>query len=276
MRMGELVLALDPARLEAQLAEGGARRDQAKARLAELVRGPRREAIEEGQARLAAAESALENAAAELGRARALAAADFESRSRIDALKTRLAEAEGRRDEAAARLGALLEGTTLEELAQARSALDAAEAAVDELRIRRQRLDVRATRDGRVDSLPYELGERPAAGAAVAVLLADGPIYARIHVPAEVQSRIAPGAAAQVRVEGRSEPLRGRLRWVSSDPAFTPFYALTEHDRGRLSYLAEVDLLEGGDDLVSGTPTEVTFELDQTNGAGGPDAGNGG
>jgi HlyD family secretion protein len=34
------------------------------------------------------------------------------------------------------------------------------------------------------------------------------------------------------------------VRWVSSEAAFTPYFALTERDRGRLSYVAKVDIGE--------------------------------
>ena len=57
----------------------------------------------------------------------------------------------------------------------------------------------------------------------------------------------------------------GRLRYVSSDAAFTPFFALTEHDRGKLSYLADVDLTGAGvRDLPTGLPVEVFFEVGAT------------
>jgi len=55
------------------------------------------------------------------------------------------------------------------------------------------------------------------------------------------------------------------VRTLAHDAAFTPYYALTQHDRGRLSYLAEVDL-EGAnlDALPTGVPVEVRFELEQS------------
>jgi len=31
-------------------------------------------------------------------------------------------------------------------------------------------------------------------------------------------------------------------RWIASEATFTPFFALTRKDRGRLTYLAEIDL----------------------------------
>ena len=50
------------------------------------------------------------------------------------------------------------------------------------------------------------------------------------------------------------------MRYVSSEAAFTPYYALTQEDRGRLSYLAEVTLTDelAAARLPSGVPVEVT------------------
>ena len=60
----------------------------------------------------------------------------------------------------------------------------------------------------------------------------------------------------EVAVDGIDAPLEGTVRWVSSDASFTPYFALTEHDRSRLSYLAEVDLAAAAQ-LPSGVPLEA-------------------
>ena len=59
LAQGALVLRLDDTRLAAQRERAVAQRDEARARLAELVRGPRRESIVEARARLEGDESAV-------------------------------------------------------------------------------------------------------------------------------------------------------------------------------------------------------------------------
>jgi len=260
---GDLVLSLDSRRLAAQVARARASRDELKARLAELERGPRAERIREGRARLVEAESTLANAQREYERGRALERQAFESAAQRDSLQARRDQARARRDEARAALEALERGNTAEELDQGRSALAAAEAALADVEIRLGRLEVRAPRPGRIDALPFKLGERPPAGAVVAVLLAAGAPYARVYVPEAVRARISTGTRARVRVAGRDGELEGRVSELAHEAAFTPYYALTQHDRGRLAYLAEVEIA-GPDtgDLPTGVPVEVTFELD--------------
>jgi HlyD family secretion protein len=258
---GALVLRQDDARLRAQVARAEATRSQAQARLAELERGPRGERVREARARLAGAESSLANALREIERARALVRERFESPARIDQLETQAAEALARRDEARAALDALEAGNTSEEVAQARAAFAAAEAALADEEIRLTRLRVLAPRSGKVDALPFEVGERPPAGAVVAVLLAAGPPYARVYVPEALRARVAEGLPATVRIDGRERSFAARLRSVSDEAAFTPYFALTQHDRGRLAYLAEVELTEPeAESLPAGVPLELRFE----------------
>ena len=66
-----------------------------------------------------------------------------------------------------------------------------------------------------------------------------------------------PGDTLTVRIDGAGT-FDGTVRWVSADASFTPYFALTEHDRSRLAYLAEVDV-PGAAGLPSGVPLEVDF-----------------
>jgi HlyD family secretion protein len=108
-----------------------------------------------------------------------------------------------------------------------------------------------------LDSWLIEAGERPLPGQPLAVLLTGTQPYARVYVPEEMRIAVTPGTAAEILVDGRAAPLKGRVRWVSSEAAFTPFFALTEHDRGRLTFAAKIDLEYDGERLPDGVPVTV-------------------
>jgi HlyD family secretion protein len=93
----------------------------------------------------------------------------------------------------------------------------------------------------------------------VAVLLADAAPYARVYVPEAVRAQAVPGARVTVHIDGVAGQFAGRVRSVSHEAAFTPYYALTERDRGRLSYLAKIDL-EG--DAARALPTGLPLEAE--------------
>lgn len=258
---GAVLVRLDERRVGAEVEVARAERDRAAARLAELERGPRPERIAEARAELAGARSAAFTARLELDRVRALTQRGVASKAQLDEAEGAFTAAVARRERATAALDALVHGTTAEELAQARAALASAESALTAAQVRLERLTVRAPLAGSIDALPFERGERPPAGAVVAVLLAGGPPYARVYVPAEIRAGVRPGVPARVFVDGIEQPFAARVRTVARDASFTPYFALTERDRSRLSYLAEVDVLdEQAAELPAGLPVEVHFD----------------
>ncbi len=97
-------------------------------------------------------------------------------------------------------------------------------------------------------------------GSPVAVLLADGPLLVRAYVPEPYRARLSAGDAVTVRIDGAGGPFEGRLRWISSDAAFTPYYALNQSERSRLMYLAEVELPPEAGGIAVGVPAQLVLE----------------
>jgi HlyD family secretion protein len=259
----QVVLRLDDRRVQAQLDQARARLAQDNARLAELQRGPRVERIEQARAGLAGAQGRLETAQHEVRRVRPLVKKELLSPSDLDTALAAYDTALAARDTARALLDELETGTTPEELDQAVAHRDASAAAVRGLEVSLERLTVRAPTAGVIDDLPLEPGERPALGAVVAVLLAGAAPHARVYLPEPLRTHVKVGDAAAVYIDGIDAPFDGRVRRVSADPAFTPYYSLTERDRSRLSYLTEVALEgEAARELPSGIPLRVIFELE--------------
>jgi HlyD family secretion protein len=250
----------EDARARAALARAEAGVVRASRRVDELLRGPRRESIAEARAGMEGARDRLAVAEREYGRAQDLVEQGLQSEAALD-------EAQGRRDTSAAelrqweaRLEALLEGTTPEELDQAVAARGEAEALLEDARVTLERLTLRAPRDGVIEAIPFKAGARPPTGAAVLVMMVDQAPYARVYIPQAVRARMRIGMEASVRVAGVDRAFAGELRMISTEAAFTPYYALTERDRGRLTYVAEVALTEPeARDLPSGLPLEVDF-----------------
>jgi HlyD family secretion protein len=79
-----------------------------------------------------------------------------------------------------------------------------------------------------------------------------------VFVPEPLRASVSPGTPMTVRIDGSGRAWQARVRFVSSDAAFTPYYALNERDRSRLSYLAEADLVEeDASALPTGMPVEA-------------------
>lgn len=254
---GQLILRQDDTRASARLREAEAAVGQAQARLDELVRGPRQEQIAQARANLAGANRDLEFRRTEFERAKDLLEKELASPQTRDRAKAELDAAEASLALRRAQLQELLAGTTVEELAQAEQSLLKAQARRDNATVDVERHRLAAPVDGVFDSRLFEPGERPPAGQPVAVMLGGSQPYARIYVPERLRARVRPGTDARITVDGTGAPLTGQVRWVAHEAAFTPYFALTERDRGRLTYLAKVDFEEQRERLPDGVPVEV-------------------
>jgi HlyD family secretion protein len=244
--------------MEPRLLQARAALSEAEHRQEELEHGPRARELDEARAALGGAESTLRTQQAEYVRVESLVQKHLVSASELDRARASRDRARAGRDEAAASLKLLQEGTRSEQIAQARATVERQRASLAELEISAARYSVRAPRAGRVEALPYKQGERPPAGAPVTILLADGVPYARVYVPEPLRAAFRPGVEVAVSVDGVTGSLRGTVRYVSAEATFTPYYSLTQKDRSRLSYLAEIDLVDPkAAELPVGIPVQV-------------------
>ena len=257
---GQLLLRLDPAAVESRLAQARSTAKQAERRLAELVAGARREQVREARALAEGAAARAAAEAREFTRIETLVKDGMLPASALDRQRALRDETTAEARAAKERLAELERGTRSEVVEQAAATLAGARAQVTELELELTRHTVRAPRAGVIDALPYELGERPPRGAPIAVLLAAGQPYARVFIPEPQRAAVQAGSPATVRIDGSERDWRGELRYVSSEAAFTPYYALNEEDRSRLSFLAEIVLTEPeAAGLPTGMPVEVTL-----------------
>ena len=259
---GQLIFRQDTSRGTARLAEAEAAAGQAQGRLDELVRGPREEQIEQGRANLDGARQDVAFRKIQFARAQELLEKELGSEGNRDRARAELDAANATLELREAQLEELLAGTTLEELAQAEAALAQASARRDNAAIDLQRLEIMAPVDGLFDSRIFETGERPAPGQPVGIVLAGEQPYARVYIPEHLRVQVRPGTDARIYVDGLDEPIDGRVRWVASEAAFTPYFALTERDRGRLTFLAKIDIVEDRDRLPDGVPVEVELQIE--------------
>jgi HlyD family secretion protein len=261
VHVGQLLAELDSGTQAAGRDALAAELSHARQRLRELQNGARPEEIAAAAARVASANADQLQTAKEYQRLRELSDRGLVAASQLD-------EQQRLRDGAAAAVSAaqadlqlLRRGTRNEQLEQARADVRTAEAQLAQQDILRARLLLNAPIDGVVESIPYRQGERPPAGAPIIVLLAAGMPYARVYVPEPLRTRVPAGSRLQVHVDGVAQSLSGVVRFVAGEASFTPYYALTQRDRSRLSYVAEIDLPDAAAQaLPVGLPVEVQLD----------------
>jgi len=151
----------------------------------------------------------------------------------------------------------LTNGTRIEDLAIGAAQLAAAQAVLASENKKLKDLTIRATRDGILDNLPWNLGERVTMGSPLAIVLAGNAPYARVYVPETVRVKIKVGQTLTVNIDGLPQGVKGKVRWIAHEPAFSPYYALNQKDRSRLMYLTEVQLPDSQTALPNGLPAQV-------------------
>ncbi|MCP3689005.1 MAG: HlyD family efflux transporter periplasmic adaptor subunit [Gammaproteobacteria bacterium] len=257
VKKGALIVKLDDTLQKAMVSKATAEVAQAEANLEKLRNGARIEDVAAARANVAGAEAALVESKANYARAVELRRLKTISVANLDkTLASRdadRAELEGAKEE----LLKLTNGTRIEDLRQAEALLDATVAVLDNENKKLSDLSVHATRDGILDNLPWNLGERVTAGSPLAIVLAGKAPYARIYVPEPYRVKVKVGDELTVHIDGLTNTITGTLRWISTEPAFTPYYALNQEERSRLMYLAEVQLPDNQSHLPNGVPAQV-------------------
>lgn len=257
VKQGTLLVQLDDTLQKAQLSKAEAEVAQAEATLEKLRNGARVEEVAAAQAKVAEAKATLVESEATYKRARNLIKQKVISESALDqALASRDASMASLQN-AQEQLLILTNGTREEDLRVAEAHLDAVAAIVEGEKKKLADLSIIATRDGILDNLPWNLGERVTTGSPVAIVLAGKAPFARVYVPEPYRVKIKVGDKLVVHVDGLEKTITGNLRWIATEAAFTPYYALNQEERARLMYLAEVQLPDSEAYLPNGVPAQV-------------------
>ena len=259
IQAGAIVLEQDTARIDLRIEESQANIRRIEAVFAEQMSGPRAETIDAAKANLNGALIERDYRANELNRLAGLRARNLTSVETVDSAENFLKAAGARVELVSAQLAELEAGTRSEQIEQTNGQLDQARAQLASLQLDKQRLLVVSTTGGIVDSLLFELGERPRTGDVVAVLLSGDQPYARLYIPEPMRVQVRLGSQLQIAVDGLPGTLTGTVRRLASEATFTPYFALNERDRTRLSYVAEVRLPTQSERLPDGVPVQAVF-----------------
>ena len=257
VKQGDLLVKLDDTLQRAQVSKAQADTARAEANLEKLRNGARVEDVAAAVAKVAGAKASLIESEANYKRAIELRKSKTISEAERDRILSVRDSSRASLQSAEEELRKLTNGTRIEELHEAEALLDAATAVLASENKRLADLTVLATRDGILDNLPWNLGERVIAGSPLAIVLAGKAPFARVYVPEPYRVRIHAGDELVVHVDGLEQPLTGRLRWIATEPAFTPYYALNQEERSRLMYLAEIQLPDDQAHLPNGIPAQV-------------------
>jgi HlyD family secretion protein len=254
---GQVIATLDdglerPAR-DARIAEVAA----ARAQLALLQAGARREDVRGVEAQLTAARATETAVQRNLARTQGLAAQGAVPTAGLDDLEAQRARARGERGALEERLAGLRSGARSQELSAARARVAAAEATLAAEEARLVRYTLRSQFGGVVLERHVEAGEVAGAGVPVVTLANTEHPYVEVFVPQAALASVALGAPATVRVDGDRSAYAGRVEFIGRRLEYTPRFLFSPRERPNLVARVRVRIDDPAGRLHAGVPATV-------------------
>ncbi|HUP78994.1 MAG TPA: efflux RND transporter periplasmic adaptor subunit [Pirellula sp.] len=271
-----------------EVAQRQARVNRLTAMVAKLVAGPREEEVAAARARLTLSMAQRDRAKRSYERIQALYSRDATSVSREELDRvledSQVAEAthqvrqeelqlleRGTRDEEKAEARAQLEeaaqglamaksGFRAEEIAEAAATVNAAQAAVDAIKIQLNELEVLSDVNGVVEALELRPGDLVGPNAPLLSLLDTSRIWVRAYVP-ENRLNVRIGDRFWVTVDSfPNRDFQGTVTYISNQAEFTPRNVQTPDERSRQVFRIKVELSDDALELRPGMAADVWLD----------------
>ncbi|MDC0612546.1 HlyD family efflux transporter periplasmic adaptor subunit [Vibrio sp.] len=250
------LMQINPTHAQLKVKQAEAQLQQAQFALKEKENGARLEDRQAAQATYDAARATEEKARLAYLRIKKLYQAKTVGKAELDNTQTDYQQKRELTKQSLAQWQALQNGTRIEQLEQLKAQVSSAEAELELAQQSLEDLTIKAPSAGTVIQLPWVVGNRVSANEPVIKLETSSGAYAQIYLPQTALSRIKVGDKISVFVDGYPQAYDGKVRYIRTQPAFTPYYALNERDRARLMYLTKIDLPS-----AKMLPTGVTLEV---------------
>jgi HlyD family secretion protein len=260
VRPGQVVARLEDDELKEERSARAADERAARAALADLEAGSRREEIAEGEAALVRMKADAERLARDYVRAEALFSREVIPRKELDAARAGRDASAAAVREAEERLRLLKAGPRPDAVRQSRARAESAGAGLSLAETRLFQSILYAPLAGLVLAKHAEPGEMLAPGAPVVTVGRMDEVWLRAYIPETELGRIKVGQKARVTADtwpGRV--FEGRVGFIASEAEFTPKNVQTEKERVKLVYRIKIFLANPKNELKPGMPADAVI-----------------
>lgn len=213
---------------------------QAKEQLANLLNGGKETEIEQAQGNVADAKATLVRAEADYQRGESLLKTGFATSQNVDQLRAAFLSAKAKVEVTTAALAQLHAPMgRAGEIAAQRSAVQAAQSALDMAEWKLSQRRVVSPAHGRIADVISFAGETLAAGAPVVSLLPPENIFVRFYVPEPALSSIHLGEKLAFYCGGCRSDLYGTVSFISPTAEYTPPLIYSETTSAKLVFIIE-------------------------------------
>lgn len=141
-------------------------------------------------------------------------------------------------------------------IASASARIEQAEAQRDTVGRDVSDLTLTAPRDGRIERIYFQAGERIPPQTVAATVIPKDSLFVRFFIPEARIAELAVGAPVRVECADCGTGLAGQVRWIASEPEFAPPMIQTRDNQQRMTYRADIALADPGQ-LHPGEPVTV-------------------
>jgi multidrug efflux pump subunit AcrA (membrane-fusion protein) len=211
--------------------------------LEDLKAGAHPKDLEAAQAAVEAAQAGVDAAEAQV----------VEAQQQLEAARARLREAQ-------ARLRLVRTGATEEEIAMAQAQVSDARAALQILKIKREKMTLRAPRDALVLERTINVGEMALAGSILLHLANLDRVKLTVYVPEVELGQVQLGQTVAVTVDSfPGRVFQGQVVYISSQAEFTPRNIQTTEQRASQVFAVRIELPNSDHALKPGMPADAIF-----------------
>lgn len=255
---GTVLARLDPAPLQDQLNAAQAQIAVAAAELDKRRNGNRPQDVAQAQAKLAEAQAMLASAREEYERRAELVKTGAVSQALFEASTARFRSAQAQVSAASEGLSLQKAGTRREDIQVAAAQRQQALAQAAKARTDLSDAELRAPNAGTILTRAREPGAIVQPGETVLTLTIDRPMRVRAYIPEPDLTRISPGMAVIVKVDGNDKAYRGTIGNIAATAEFTPKTVQTESLRTDLVYRVRIIVTDPDDGLRQGAPVTIS------------------
>ncbi len=257
VKAGDLLATLDNASIESRKRQANAEVAMAQANLTKLRNGNRMQDIAQARARFAAAQISASAAEKDYRRRAPLVEPGAISRDAWDRTVATRDSARAQAQEARAALSLLETGARGEDIAAAAAKVEAATAQQQGSQVDLADTRLIARTDGTVVTRAQEPGAIVQPGATILTLSIDKPMRVRAYIGEPDLTRISPGMAVEVLVDGNPRTYKGIIGYISPQAEFTPKSVETQDLRTDLVYRLRINIPNADNALRQGQPVTI-------------------
>ncbi len=263
VQAGQLIARLDAKDLEQQVAMRQADADAAKAALAAMLAGSRKEEIEASRAALEQAQADLRRLEPDEVRLRDLWQKGILSVRDYQASRAALEAARGKVQQADQQYLLVRKGPRKEDIDQVRARYDQAQQALALARTQLGYATLTAPSAGVILSKNIEPMEFVSPGTAVVTMADLSQAWLRAYIEESDLGRVKVGQKAFVTTDSfPGKRYEGRVAFIASEAEFTPKSVQTSKERTKLVYRIKIDIPNPAMELKPGMPVDAEISLD--------------